>query len=179
VNWALRGILAGRTSFRRSPRRADNHQHYQQAGNSQPMGGRGLGQTDRGGPCPRRRDVSPDPCRPAVVTRSAHRHSPQQTGRGRCCRAGCKIAECGRRRRPKRPSPRQIAVRAHVVRAKRPPNFTIPWSGSIAGGRLPTLFVALAVDWFKMRSGESRRWRAPQLTKWFDARRSAALAKSL
>src|SRR5260370_39439541 len=76
------------------------------------------------------------------------------------------------------PSPRQIAVRAHVVRAKRPPNFTIPWSGSIAGGRLPTLFVALAVDWFKMRSGESRRWRAPQLTQWFDARRSASLAKS-
>ena len=138
-----------------------------------------MGQTDRGGPSPRRRDVCADPCRPAVVTKSAHRHSPQQTGRGRCCRAGCKIAECGRRRRPKRPSPRQIAVRAHVVRAKRPPNFTIPWSGSIAGGRLPTLFVALAVDWFKMRSGESRRWRAPELTKWFDARRSAALAKSL
>ena len=138
-----------------------------------------MAQAHCGGPCPRRHDVSPDPCRPAAVTQSAHRHSLQQTGRGRCCRAGCKIAECERRRRPKRPSPNRIAVRAHVVRAKRPPNFTIPWSGSIAGGRLPTLFVALAVDWFKMRSGESRALASAPLTKWFDAGRSAAGEESL
>src|SRR6266705_5607427 len=43
------------------------------------------------------------------------------------------------RQRRKRPSPSQIAVRTHFVCARRPPNFTIPCSGSIAGGWLPTI----------------------------------------
>jgi len=178
VNWALRGFLAGRTSFRRSPRRADNHQHYQQAGNSQPMGGRGLGQTDRGGPCPRRRDVSADLCRPAVVTKSAHRHSPQQTGRGGCCRAGCKIAECGRRRRPKRPSPRQVAVRAHVVRAKRPQ--ILPSHGPAPSpGDGSQLYLSLWRSIGSKCDRENRDVGERPINQMVDARRSAALTKSL
>src|SRR5262245_40013657 len=65
----------------------------------------------------------------------------------------------------RRPSPSQIAVRAHVVRAKGPPNFTIPWSGSIGGGRLPTI-CRFGGRLVQMRSGESRGWRPPPLTKW-------------
>ena len=43
------------------------------------------------------------------------------------------------RQRPKRPSPSQIAVRAHFVCARRPQILPSPCSGSIAGGWLPTI----------------------------------------
>src|SRR5262245_20315478 len=71
---------------------------------------------------------------------------------------------------------RQIAVRAHVVRAKRPPNFTIPWvrlhrrgtaPDSICrfGGRLvqnairriETLASAPLTKW--LTPADQRRWR--------------------
>src|SRR5262249_22422740 len=43
------------------------------------------------------------------------------------------------RQRANRPSPSQIAIRAHFVRARRPPNFAIPSSDCIAGGWLPSI----------------------------------------
>src|SRR5262249_9108523 len=47
---------------------------------------------------------------------------------------------------------------------KAPPKFYHPMVRLHRRGTAPDSFVALAVDWFKMSSGESRRWRAPQLT---------------
>jgi len=48
---------------------------------------------------------------------------------------------------------------------KAPPKFYHPWSGSIAGGRLPTI-CRFGGRLVQMRSGESRGWRPPRLTKW-------------
>src|SRR5215471_5820994 len=69
------------------------------------------------------------------------------------------------RQRPRRPSPSQIAVRAHVVRARYPP--ILPSHGPAHrradGSRL---FVALAVDWFKSDGENGKVGDAPKLTKW-------------
>src|SRR5262249_6168483 len=69
------------------------------------------------------------------------------------------------RNRPRRPSPSQIAVRAHVVRARYPP--ILPSHGPAHrradGSRL---FVALAVDWFKSDGENGEVGDAPKLTKW-------------
>ena len=149
---------------------AGNHQRRQQTGNSQPMGGR----TRCSGPYPRRRDVSPDPCRPAVVAQSAHRHSPQQPGRS--CRArAAKVAECGRgtglngRHRAKSQSEPTLSVQGT-------PQFYHPMvrHRRADGSRL---FVALAVDWFKSDGENGKAGDAPKLTKMVARAWSAATAK--
>jgi hypothetical protein len=96
---------------------------------------------------PRPARCSADPCRPAVVTkvRSPTFSQTEKTGRGTGAAArAAKSLKCGRR--PADPTA------GHAARSQSeptlsvqsvPPNSTIPWSGSIAGGRLPTLFVAL------------------------------------
>src|SRR5262245_66398725 len=69
------------------------------------------------------------------------------------------------RNRTRRASPSQIAVRAHVVRARYPP--ILPSHGPAHrradGSRL---FVALAVDWFKSDGENGEVGDAPKLTKW-------------
>src|SRR5262245_11694386 len=68
------------------------------------------------------------------------------------------------RQRPRRPSPSQIAVRAHVVRARHPPISPSrgPAHRRADGSRL---FVALAVDWFKSDGENGKAGDAPKLTK--------------
>src|SRR5215475_4277023 len=81
------------------------------------------------------------------------------------------------RQRPQWPSPSQIAVRAHVVRARRPP--ILPSHGPAPPpGDGSRLFVALAVDWFK-RDGENRKvGDAPKLANGLMPALEAALAES-
>src|SRR5262245_54534828 len=67
------------------------------------------------------------------------------------------------RQRPRWPSPSQIAVRAHVVRARRPP--ILPSHGPAPPpGDGSRLFVALAVDWFKRDGENGKVGDAPKLT---------------
>src|SRR5262245_39192250 len=62
---------------------------------------------------------------------------------------------------------------------KAPPKFYHPMVRLHRRGTAPDLFVALAVDWFKMPPGESRRWRAPQLTNGLTPAISGAGEESL
>src|SRR5262245_4704547 len=139
VNHALRGIFAWRTSLRLIPPSAGNHQSYQQTENSEPMRG-------------------------AVVTKSNHRHSPQKLViEGLAAREPQKSLNASTAT-AHRPPPSQIAFRAHFVRARRPHKFTIPRSGSIAGGWLPNICrVGRSIgsnDWNVWTLGD------PELTKY-------------
>src|SRR5215510_14294639 len=82
------------------------------------------------------------------------------------------------RQRPRWPSPSQIAVRAHVVRARRPP--ILPSHGPAPPpGDGSRLFVALAVDWFKRDGENGKAGDAPKLTKWSHAGMGSGAAESL
>src|SRR5262245_11046431 len=72
------------------------------------------------------------------------------------------------RQRPQWPSPSQIAVRAHVVRARRPP--ILPSHGPAPPpGDGSRLFVALAVDWFKCDGENGKVGDLSKLTTWSPA----------
>src|SRR5262249_43716631 len=72
------------------------------------------------------------------------------------------------RQRPQWPSPSQIAVRAHVVRARRPP--ILPSHGPAPPpGDGSRLFVALALDWFKCDGKNGKLGDVSKLTKWSPA----------
>src|SRR5215510_12173493 len=72
------------------------------------------------------------------------------------------------RQRPQWPSPSQIAARAHVVRARRPP--ILPSHGPAPPpGDGSRLFVALAVDWFKRDGENGKLGDVSKLTKWSPA----------
>jgi hypothetical protein len=141
------------------PPGAGNHQRYQHTGHSQPMGG---------GPYPRRRDVSPDPCRPAAVTESAHRHSPQQTGRGgpaargpqKSLNAGTATAPMAVTEPNRSQSPR--------CPCKAPPKSYHPMV-RLRRGDGSRLFVASAVDWFKCDGENGKLGDVSKLTKWSPA----------
>src|SRR5262245_41579538 len=83
------------------------------------------------------------------------------------------------RQRPRWPSPSQIAVRAHVVRARRPP--ILPSHGPAPPpGDGSRLFVAFAVDWFKCDGENGMLVDVSKLPKWSPAGTwAAALAESL
>ena len=114
-----------------------------------------------------RHDVSPDPCRPAVVTKSTHRHSPQETGRGRSCdraRAAKSLNASTATAQTTVTEPNRS--QSPLCLCKAPPNFTIPVPAP-SPGMAPDYLSLWSVDWFKCNWED--RGDTPKLTKWCHA----------